>query len=175
MFKAIYLALLSFAIFACSQGVVDDNRSTSGSAPVQTESNPHATTDEAPTDVVISADRKVSVPKEIADRYKSVIIGVKNTTAGLDLQTEVLVGQKADIQGTPYSILVEHYLPEFVIDGQGVYTTRSAEENNPAVKIKVFEAGEEVFNGMLYKNFPDMHGSFAHPEYELTLIKSVVK
>jgi hypothetical protein len=176
MFKAFYLALLSFAIFACSQGVVEE-KGSSTSAPIETQTtNPHdVTEDGAPKNVVISAEKQINVPKEIADKYKSVILGVKNANAGLDIQTEVLIGQKAEIQGTPYTVLVEHFIPEFVIDANGVYTTRSAEENNPAAKIKVFEAGEEVFNGMLYKNFPDMHGSFAHPDYELTLIKSVVK
>jgi hypothetical protein len=173
MLKALYLVLVSFVIFACSQGVVDDKKE-SGTPMAQEQT---ATEQPAgdPHGITVPKEKRVSIPKEIVDKFKSVIIGVKNEKQGIDVQTEVLIGQKSEIQGTPFTILVEHYLPEFVIDGEGVYTTRSGEENNPAVKIKVFEGEQEIFDGMLYKNFPDMHGSFAHPDYVLTLIKSVVK
>ncbi len=177
MLKALYLVLVSFVIFACSQGVVDEKKETGAPMAQEQQSENGSTGMPADADhgIKVSKDKKVSIPKEIADKFKSVIIGVKNEKQGIDVQTEVLIGQKSEIQGTPFTILVEHYMPEFVIDADGTYTTRSGEENNPAVKIKVFEGEQEVFDGMLYKNFPDMHGSFAHPDYVLTLIKSVVK
>lgn len=174
MLKALYLLLVSFVVFACSQGVVDEGKD--GGAPLAAERPAQSDMSMGdPHGITVSKEKIISVPKEIADKFKSVIIGVKNEKEGLDVQTEVLIGQKSAIQGTPYTVLVEHYLPEFVIDTNGVFTTRSGEENNPAVKIKIFEGDEETFDGMLYKNFPDMHGSFSHPDYELMLIKSVLK
>jgi hypothetical protein len=175
MFKTVYLLIAAFMIFACSQGVVEEKSTEKTETPAAAQQeeaaeqpimNPHAT---------IPKEKQIIVPQEVSDKYKSLILGVKNEKEGIDVQTEVLIGQTAEIKGTPYSVLVENYLPDFVINGETVFTTRTAEENNPAAKIKVFEGDNMVFDGWLYKNFPDMHGSFSNPDYVLSMIKSVSK
>jgi len=175
----IYVMLVAF-VAACSQGVMEDDKSSTETA-AKTESmenpqkeglpmdNPHG--DAAP----VKQERKFVVPNDVAEKYKSLILEVKNLKENSSVQTDVLIGQKSEVTGTPFEILVEYYLPDFVIGTDGTITTRSAEENNPVAKIKVFKFGEVFFDGWLFKNHPDEHGSFADNAYSITLVKSVTK
>jgi len=180
----ISLVLVSF-MFACSQGVVDDEKSSAApekTAPVADAkvANPHDT-GEIPLDKngqpaePVKKERKFSIPKEVSEKYKSLILEVKNVTENSTVETEVLIGQKSEVTGTPFEVLVEYYLPDFVIDADGTITTRSAEEKNPVVKIKVFKFGEVYFDGWLYKNHPSEHGNFEDKVYSITLVKSITK
>jgi len=183
MIRTLLIVALTLAFIGCSQGVVEDNTPQKKATDVKTQTNPHGDNPHATNphatnphaDKPKKAERKVSIPKEIADKYKSVILEVKNIQDKKDLQTEVIIGQQADLAGTPYKILVEFYIPDFVIDSGGVITTRSAEEKNPVAKIKIFKEAAVYFDGWLYKNFPGEHGSFTDPKYSVTLIKSVLK
>ncbi|WP_022852105.1 hypothetical protein [Limisalsivibrio acetivorans] len=192
MLRALYTIFIiaaMFSVIACSQGVVEDEDAEKAPQ-VQDQAqnkdpkdaNPHGDMGAGMADgenphagMNMPKEKTIKIPKEVSDKYKSLILGVKNETEGIDVQTEVLIGQKAEVKGTPYAIEVEHYIPDFVIDTDGAFTTRSAEENNPVAKIKIYEEGQLFFDGWLYKNFPNAHGSFTHPDYELTIIKSVTK
>lgn len=184
MKKIIVSLMLAAFLAACSQGVVDDEQTEA--APAQKQStapaidpnapNPHAVDGADPhAGVNIKKERKFNIPQEVSDKYKSLIIEVKNVTENSSVETEVLIGQKAEATGTPFEIMVEYYLPDFVIDADGTITTRTAEENNPVAKIKVFKYGEVFFDGWLYKNHPNEHGAFESNAYSIALVKSVTK
>ncbi|MGD9807323.1 MAG: hypothetical protein AB7E76_05725 [Deferribacterales bacterium] len=177
--KKLLVSLLMVAFLAaCSQGVVEDEQTNA--APAQTSTsveNPHA--DQPAADphagVATPKERKFDIPQAVSDKYKSLIIEVKNLTENSSVETDVLIGQKAEVTGTPFEVQVEYYLPDFVINADGVITTRSAEENNPVAKIKVFKFGEVFFDGWLYKNHPNEHGAFDNEAYSIALVKSVTK
>ena len=178
------IMLVAF-VAACSQGVVEDDKKADAApaqAPVaETKApNPHADgtiplDQNAQEEASVKKERKFSIPKEVAEKYKSLILEVKNIPENSTVQTDVLIGQKSEVTGTPFEILVEYYLPDFVIDSDGVITTRSADEKNPVAKIKVFKFGELYFDGWLFKDHPDEHGSFNDKAYSITLIKSITK
>ena len=185
----IYFAMTAF-LAACSQGVVDEDKAESAPAPKKsTMTNPHGSTDNPHAginmnphgdnphagDASAKKERKFVIPKEVSEKYKSLILEVKNVPENSSVQTDILIGQKSEVTGTPFEIEVEHYLPDFVIDSDGAITTRSAEEKNPVAKIKVYKFGEVFFDGWLYKNHPSEHGSFVDKAYSLSLIKSVTK
>jgi len=176
----VYLILAAF-LAACSQGVIDDEKTETAPASEKTTVNPHAQNPHADpaadphAGVNIKKERKFNIPQEVSDKYKSLILEVKNVPENSTVQTDILIGQKSEVTGTPFEVLVEYYLPDFVIDADGVITTRSAEENNPVAKIKVFKFGEVFFDGWLYKNHPEEHGSFVDKAYSITLVKSVTK
>ncbi|ADD67217.1 conserved hypothetical protein [Denitrovibrio acetiphilus DSM 12809] len=176
--KKLLMSLMLVALLAaCSQGVVEEGNSETA-APAQTTQDP-VVQDPAAADphagVSVPKERTISVPKEVSEKYKSLIIEVKNLTENSSVQTDVLIGQKSEVTGTPFEVLVEYYLPDFVIEADGTITTRSAEENNPVAKIKVFKFGEVYFDGWLFQNHPDEHGSFEDQAYSMTLVKSVTK
>lgn len=181
MKKIIVSLVMAAFLAACSQGVIDEEKSDA--APAQKSettvtdpsvANPHAG-DSAAGTTAAQKERKYSVPKEVAEKFKSLIIEVKNIPENSSVQTDVLIGQKSEVTGTPFEVLVEYYLPDFVIDSDGTITTRSAEENNPVAKIKVYKFGEIFFDGWLFKNHPDEHGSFKDNAYSISLVKSVTK
>jgi len=184
MKKIIVSIMLVAFLAACSQGVVEDEKS-SAPAPAAKEkaiNNPHTDgtipldKDGNPVEVKPKKkERKYSIPKEVAEKYKSLILEVKNIPENSSVQTDVLIGQKSEVTGTPFEVLVEYYFPDFVIDSDGTITTRSAEENNPVAKIKVFKFGEVFFDGWLFKNHPDEHGNFNDNAYSITLVKSITK
>jgi len=121
-------------------------------------------------------ERKIVVPEEVKGKFKSVIVEVSDNSSGSPkaIEREIMIGQKAEISGTPLTIEVENYLPDFVMDQSGVMTSRSAEENMPATKIKVYNKQGLMFDGWLFKNFPGIH-SFQHPVYDIKLKGSVKK
>ncbi|AEI14358.1 hypothetical protein Flexsi_0683 [Flexistipes sinusarabici DSM 4947] len=121
-------------------------------------------------------ERKIVVPEEVKAKFKSVIVEISDNSSGSPkfIEREIMIGQKAEISGTPLTVEVEHYLPDFVMDQSGVMTSRTAEENMPAAKIKVYNKQGLIFDGWLFKNFPGIH-SFQHPVYDIKLKGSVTK
>jgi hypothetical protein len=182
MKKILISVIMAAFLAACSQGVVEEDQMEAKAEKKPAVQNPHAQNphanphgDDPHAGVKMKKERKFSVPKEVTEKYKSLILEVKNVPENSSVQTDVLIGQKSEVTGTPFEILVEHYLPDFVIDAEGTITTRSAEENNPVAKIKVFKFGEVFFDGWLYKNHPGEHGAFADNAYSISLVKSVTK
>ncbi|TCK62484.1 hypothetical protein [Seleniivibrio woodruffii] len=175
MKKIITMFIASVFAFSCSQGVVDKDKAKE-QAPAATEqtADPHA--GQAAADPHAGAEkpkeRKVNVPKEVAEKYKSLILEVKNTKDNSTVQSDVIIGQKAEVQGTPFAVEVEYYMPDFVIESDGTITTRSADEKNPVAKIKVYKMNEVFFDGWLFKNHPTEHGNFNDPNYSITIISS---
>ena len=173
--------VISAFLISCSQGVVDDKQQDSQAPAVQQETpaNPHEgmqTGDEqADPHANVKKERKIAIPQAVSDKYKSLILEVKNTQENTTVQTDILIGQKAEVTGTPFTVEVEYYLPDFVIEADGTFTTRTADENNPVAKIKVYKFNEVYFDGWLFKNHPDEHGSFKDNLYSISIVKSLTK
>ncbi len=75
---------------------------------------------------------------------------------------EAKLGERVKLPGTPVELVVEKFVPDFMIDDKNEVTTRSLEPNNPAARIEGFEAGQQVFSGWIFAKFPDfarMHSS----------------
>jgi hypothetical protein len=178
MKKIITMFIASVFAFSCSQGVVDKDKANE-QAPAATEqaqpANPHGDNADPHAGMSAPKERKINVPQEVADKYKSLILEVKNTADNSTVQADVIIGQKAEVQGTPFSVEVEYYMPDFVIEADGTITTRSADEKNPVAKIKVYKMGEAFFDGWLFKNHPSEHGNFNDPNYSITIVKSQTK
>ena len=179
--KKLFVITIALMFFACSQNTVKEEETqqepvkTVKTQVVQKTENPHQQQMQNPhANKPAAPQKKVIVPKEVSSKYKSVIIEVVYKTTNKTVDTDVLIGQKAEVAGTPLTIEVEAYLPDFVMDQNSMMTSKSAEEKNPAVKVKVYKADKLVFDGWLFKNFPDVH-PFEDPEYKLSLKSSVTK
>ena len=179
--KKLFILLISFAFLACSQNTVKEDESKDepvkkvSTQQVQKTENPHQQQVENPhANKPAAPQKKIIVPKEVSAKYKSVIIEVGYKTTNKTVDTDVLIGQKAEVPGTPLVIEVEAYLPDFTMDQNSLMTSKSANENNPAAKVKVFKEGKLVFDGWLFKKFPDVH-PFEDPEYKLRFKSSVTK
>lgn len=186
MKKLITLFIASLFAFSCSQGVVDESKDKSAAVEksessaqqggVQSgQTDPHAGVDMSQGQAPVKKERVVKVPKEVSDKYKSLIIEVKNLQENTTVQADILIGQKTEVTGTPFKVELEYYLPDFVIETDGSITTRGVEEKNPVAKIKVFKFDEVYFDGWLFKNHPDEHGSFKDNVYSISIVKSLTK
>jgi cytochrome c biogenesis protein len=61
-------------------------------------------------------------------------------------------------------IIVQRFIPDFVIGEGNQPETRSLQPNNPAALIEGYRGGAKVFDGWIFANFPDfaqMHGAEA--------------
>lgn len=67
----------------------------------------------------------------------------------------VKVGETFQVSGTPYSVSILRYEPDFVILGEGVYGSRSASPHNPALEVRV-EGGSEESPRWVFAKFPGM-------------------
>ncbi|MBZ4642592.1 MAG: hypothetical protein PWQ25_304 [Deferribacteres bacterium] len=175
--KKLIVVVLGMFLFACSQNTVKDenteNSATNGQ-PIQTQQSEKPAVSSQESSQKVPQEKRISVPEEVVKKFKSVIIAVSDKKSNKDFETEVLIGQKAQAVGTNLTIEVEYYLPDFVMDANSFMTSKSADENNPAAKVKIYKAQELVFDGWLFKNFPDMH-PFVDEDYAISLKGSVLK
>lgn len=166
------LAIILLFSVACSQNTVkEEDSKINESTTVKTVKNE---TPEKTANTDNKIEKKIIIPKEVSAKYKSLIMEVGYKKPNKSVDTDILIGQKAEIAGTPLTIELEAYLPDFVMNESSIMTSKSAEENNPAAKIKVFKSGNLVFDGWLFKNFPDAH-PFDDPDYTLNMKSAVQK
>ena len=100
-------------------------------------------------------------------KWRAVVIGVTDKQTGKEIAYEVAIGSETSVPDSRISISVENFLPNFIMQGT-VLTSQSNEPKNPAVKIRVFEGGKEIFKGWLFALYPTTH-AFQHPHYGFTL------
>jgi hypothetical protein len=100
-------------------------------------------------------------------KWRAVVVGVTDKQTGKELLYEVPLGAQASALNSDLSISAENFLPHFIMQGT-VLTSQSNEPKNPAVQIKVFEGGKEIFKGWLFALYPTTH-AFQHPRYGFTL------
>jgi ABC-type Fe3+-hydroxamate transport system substrate-binding protein len=172
MKKTLVALVLSLLLVACSQNTIKDEESKGGAKTATETTQPVEKSTGEQNVIAAQPERMVTIPDEVKQKYKSLIISVTDKKANKDIETEVLIGQKAEASGTALEIEVEYYLPDFTMDGN-IMTSKSAKENNPAAKVKIYKGGNEVFDGWLFKNFPDMH-PYVDEEYAVSLKGSVV-
>ena len=108
------------------------------------------------------------VPDGVKNKWKAVKINVTDKTSNKSQIITVEIGKEVQIPNSDLKIFVETFLPAFKMEGGTITSTSVDQPTNPAVKLKVFEKGEEVFKGWLFERFPNVH-PFNHPKYALLL------
>lgn len=171
--KRLIVLCLAVFVISCSQNTIKEEGRESAQPQKQQQSEQPAaqmqsTSEKAPV------ENRIIVPEDVAKKYKSVILSVVDKKSNKDFETEVLIGQKSQVSGTNLSIEVEQYLPDFVMGPDNKITSKSVDDNNPAAKVKVYKGDELVFDGWLFKNFPDIH-PFDDEDYSIKLKGSVMK
>jgi predicted RND superfamily exporter protein len=172
MRKFLVLTIISLVFISCSQNTVKESEKVNADSDKTDQMEKVQKNIKGESNKPVKKDKKIIVPKEVSDKYKSLIIEIRHLNTNKTVETNILIGQKAEIAGTPLVIEVEAYLPDFTMKDNSVMTSKSATENNPAAKIKVYKNEQLVFDGWLFKNYPNTH-SFEDPDYKL-LMKSAV-
>ncbi len=114
---------------------------------------------------------KIVISDEIKGKWKGVVLTVmdKQTMSGTDYN--VTIGSKFTISGSNIEVQTGTFLPDFQI-ADNVYSTASAELNNPAIQVEVTEGGKEIFKGWLFQKYPTVH-PFKHERFFLSLKEPV--
>jgi hypothetical protein len=130
--------------------------------------------------VVPKGETSVVVPDTVKGKWKAVVLVVADKTTNKSNEYTVNLHSDFKIPNSNLKIAVGEFLPDFKMEGLSL-TSVSNEPNNPAVAIKVYEGGKQVFPagngkkwGWLYTKFPTMH-PFEHQKYAILLKEGVKK
>ena len=63
------------------------------------------------------------------------------------------------------------FIPDFVMGEDGI-SSRSAEQNNPALRLRVAEDGQPSWEGWLFAALPEIH-PFPHDRYAILLVEGI--
>jgi hypothetical protein len=108
----------------------------------------------------------VIVPEAVKKGWKAVVLQVIEK-GGATKDYKIPINGEMAIPGSSLTVKVESFLPDFKMTQQGI-TSLSNQPKNPAAKVRVVEGGKPVFNGWLFKMFPEAH-PFEHPKYRMIL------
>lgn len=123
--------------------------------------------------VMPKGETTVSLPDSVKGKWKSVVLVVEDKGSKKTSEFTVSLNSDLKVPNSNLKISVSEFIPDFKMDGLTI-TSLSNEPNNPAVRVKVFEADKEVFKGWLYSKFPTIH-PFEHPKYGIVLKSGVKK
>jgi hypothetical protein len=115
----------------------------------------------------------VKVPDSVMGKWKGVVLVVEDKATKKSKDYTVNLHSDLKIPDSSLKVEVGDFLPDFKMDGLTI-TSMSNEPNNPAVRVKVFEDGKEIFKGWLYQKFPTIH-PFEHQKYSLALKNGLKK
>ncbi len=114
----------------------------------------------------------IVVPPEVKEQWTAVTIVVEDKIDNKESSFTVGIGEEIKVPDSKLVIKIGPFLPDFKMSGT-VITSASAEPNNPAVGIKIFEDDQLIFPpagewGWIYAKFPKIH-SFQHDRYGFVL------
>jgi hypothetical protein len=126
-----------------------------------------------PNIVVPKGQKTIVLPDSVKGKWKAVVLVVSDKKTNKQQEFTVNLNSDLNIPNSNLKVSVGEFLPDFRMEGLTI-TSTSNEPNNPAVGVKVFENGKEIFKGWLYAKFPTMH-PFEHPNFSIVLKDGVKK
>ena len=121
----------------------------------------------------------VVVPNSVKGKWSGAKIIVEDKLTKTKHEYTVKLESDFEIPNTDLSIHVGDFLPDFRMDGLNL-TSASNEPINPALAIRVFEKGKQIFPapgkewGWLFERVPSVH-PFEHQKYSIILKEGVKK
>lgn len=118
-------------------------------------------------------EKKVAVPAEVKNSWKSVKIDVEFKAKKTNKAFSIPLNTEFKVPDSDLTIKVGDFLPHFAMTADSI-TSNSNNPENPAVRVEVLEKGKAVFKGWLFSKFPDVH-PFQHEQYGLKLVSGEKK
>jgi hypothetical protein len=123
----------------------------------------------------------VEVPSSVKGKWKAVVLEVTNKKTNKSSDYTVNLNSDLKIPNSDLKVAVGEFLPDFRMEGLKL-TSVSDQPNNPAVGIRVYEGGKQIFPaegkkwGWLYER-PELHNihPFQHAEYTIFLKQGIKK
>ncbi|MHC1697136.1 MAG: DUF2155 domain-containing protein [Geobacteraceae bacterium] len=153
LFKVVaILAMATLAVAGCKK---------KEEKPAVEEMPPHGMMEQKAKPVVV-------VPESEKGKWKAVKLAVADKKSGKSIEYEVEIGKTFPVPNSDLVIMVEHFLPDFTMDGN-VRTSKSDEPKNPAAQVLITDKGKEVYKNWLFMVLKSPH-AFQHEKYDITLV-----
>ncbi|MEW6587479.1 MAG: hypothetical protein AB1442_17960, partial [Nitrospirota bacterium] len=116
---------------------------------------------------------QVTVPDAVKGSWQGAKIVLEDKGSKTKQEYAVKLNSDFAVPSTTLKIHVGDFLPDFKMDGLTL-TSSSNQPNNPALGIRVYENGKQIFPaagrqwGWLFSKVPSIH-PFEHPKYGITL------
>ena len=117
---------------------------------------------------VAAASPIVSIAADVAKRWESVTVAVLGSSGSLGQVTLTIGGASAPVAGSPLSVELVAFAPNFQMNSATQDVSSDAEPKNPAAKLRVSEAGKTVFEGWVFP-FEGVDEWSDDPRYDLRL------
>lgn len=162
--ELIFALVLPLALAGC--GRQQEERAPEP-APAQEAPAPAAEAPHAPMRVVSD----VSLDDAVRAAWRGARIKVVDGQTGNSTTYDLEFGAPTALGDTGLTATALVFVPDFVMDENGI-TTRSPEPNNPALKVRIEEAGKEPFEGWLFAAMPEIH-PYPHERYQVLLVEGI--
>jgi len=124
-------------------------------------------------------ESQIVVPDSVKGKWSAATIIIEDKTSRSKQEYTVKLNSTFEIPDTNLKINVGEFLPDFRMDGLNL-TSGSNQPQNPALGIRVYENGQQIFPaagkkwGWLFAKVPSIH-PFQHPDYSIVLKEGVKK
>ena len=113
----------------------------------------------------------IAMDPSIEGAWSGVRIRVVEIETGEEQFFEIQVGG-ADVLGdTGLVLTAQTFIPDFIMDENGI-TSRSAETNNPAVRVLISGESTGDYEGWLFAKMPEIH-PYPHAQYQVLLVEGI--
>ena len=114
---------------------------------------------------------EITVAPEITAAWSGVRLQVVESETGDAQAFDIPLGDTVELGGSGLTLTAVAFVPDFVMDEGGI-TSRSADPNNPAVRVVISEAGAADYEGWLFAAMPGIH-PYPHERYRVLLVEGV--
>ncbi len=122
---------------------------------------------------------QINIPDSVRGKWSAAKIILEDRIAKTGKEYTVKLNSDFPIPNSNLRIAVGEFLPDFKMEGLTL-TSTSNQPNNPALAIRVFEGGKQIFPplgrkwGWLFAKVPTIH-PFEHPKYGIILKEGIRK
>jgi len=122
---------------------------------------------------------QIIIPASVKGKWEAAKIVFEDKVSKTKQEYTVKLNSDFVIPNSTLKIHVGDFLPDFKMDGLTL-TSSSTQPNNPALSMRVFENGKQIFPapgrqwGWLFSKVPSIH-PFEHPKYGIVLKEGVRK
>ncbi len=152
------------------QGQMPPRQAPMGQMPPSGQQSPHPG---------MMGKTQVVVPESVKGKWSGARIIFEDKVEKTKKEFEIKLNSNFSVPNSSLRIQVGEFLPDFRMDGLNL-TSGSNEPRNPALGVKVFENGKQIFPapgkqwGWLFAKVPSIH-PFEHPKYRIILKEGVKK
>ncbi len=114
---------------------------------------------------------EITVLPEIAAAWSGVRVQVVEFETDDAQVFDIVLGDTVELGDSGLTLTAHAFVPDFVMDEGGI-TSRSADPNNPAVRVLISEDGAVDYEGWLFASMPGIH-PYPHERYQVLLVEGI--